>query len=145
MLVRNLPHVLGMRLGQVASVALLVAAVGAAALIVAGFFAPMYESHGVSSSGEVTRGTETLVGQNGLGSVAALTVPLLATVVVGLALWRRSRSGAVVAWTVTGLLAVITLLSMLSIGVFILPVTAALVVACGTTPWGSVAHAPAPR
>jgi hypothetical protein len=38
-----------------------------------------------------------------------------------------------VAWTLTGLLAAFNLLAMLSIGVFILPITAALIVACGAS------------
>jgi hypothetical protein len=38
----------------------------------------------------------------------------------------------VLAWTVTGLLACFSFLAMLSIGVFAIPVTLALVIACGT-------------
>ena len=36
------------------------------------------------------------------------------------------------AWTITMLLALLNLLAMLSIGVFFLPITAALIVACAT-------------
>ena len=62
-----------------------------------------------------------------------LGLPLLMTLAVGCALWQGSRRGAIpVAWTLTGLLAVFNLLAMMSIGVFVLPVTAALIVACGT-------------
>jgi hypothetical protein len=51
---------------------------------------------------------------------------------VGGALWRRgSRPGAgVLAWTIAGLLAVFNVLALLSIGVFVIPVTACLFVAC---------------
>jgi hypothetical protein len=124
----------GTRLGRVASVALMLAAVYGMVLVVAGFLAPFYNSESMSSSGEVTHGSGTLVGVNGLGVVVVLGVPLLATVLVGCALWLRSRRGAVpIAWTLTGLLAVFNLLAMMSIGLFVLPVTAALIVACGTS------------
>lgn len=55
------------------------------------------------------------------------------TLAVGLALWHGSRHGALpLAWAFTGLLGVLNLVAMLSIGVFVLPVTAALIVACAT-------------
>ncbi len=121
------------RLGRVASLALLFAALYGAALIVGGFLAPVYESTSGSSSGEATHGTDTLVGVNGLGVVIVLGLPLLMTLAVGCALWQGPRRGAIpVAWTLTGLLAVFNLLAMLSIGVFVVPVTVALIVACGT-------------
>jgi hypothetical protein len=122
------------RLGQVASWALLVGAIYGAALVVGGFLAPVYKSTGVSSTGEVTHRSETLVDVNGLGVGFVLGLPLLITVVVGFALWQGSWRGAVpFAWALTGLLAAFNLLAMLSIGVFVLPATAALVVACSTS------------
>jgi hypothetical protein len=87
-----------------------------------------------SPAGEVAQGSETLVGVNGPVVVVVLGVPLLATVLVGSALLLRSRRGAVpFAWSVTGLLAVFNLLTMASIGLFVLPVTAALIVACAAS------------
>lgn len=125
------PGALG--LGRISQIALAVAVLFGVGLIVAGFVAPLYSSESASSSGEVTRGTATLVEMNGAGVLVALSLPLVMAVVVGCALSQRRRRGAVaLAWTVTGLLGVFTLLAMLSIGVFILPVTAALIVACGT-------------
>ena len=119
------------RLGRVASVALLIAAVGGAALVLAGFFAPMYETMTESAAGEVTHGTGTLAGVNGPGVVAVLVVPLLVTLAVGSALWQGARRGAVaVAWILAGLLAAFNVLSMASIGMFVVPITAALLVAC---------------
>jgi hypothetical protein len=113
---------------------LLLAAVYATALVVAGFVAPVYRSTSASSSGAVTHGSDTVVGVNGLGVVFVLGVPLLATVLVACALRLRSLRGAVAfAWTLTGVLAAFNLLAMLSIGVFVLPVTAALIVACTTS------------
>jgi hypothetical protein len=118
------------RLGRGASLALLIGAIWSVALVVAGFLTPMYESESVSSSGEVRHGPGTLVGVNGLGVVVVLAVPLLVTLAAGSALWSSRRGAVAFAWTLTGLLAGFTLLAMLSIGVFILPITAALFVAC---------------
>jgi hypothetical protein len=121
------------RLGRVGSATLLVAGVYGIALVVAGFVVPVYRSTSVSSSGDLADGSDTLVGVNGGGVVLVLGVPLLATVLVACALWSRSRRGALaIAWTLTGLLAAFNLLAMLTIGVFVLPVTAALVLACST-------------
>jgi hypothetical protein len=102
-------------------------------LVVVGCLAPVYRWETETTSGEVMQGSGTLVGVNGLGAVIVLGVPLLATVLVGCTLRLHSRRGAVPsAWTVTGLLAGFNLLAMASIGLFVLPVTAALIVACGT-------------
>ena len=121
------------RLRRVTTTSLSVAAVYAAALIVGGFLVPVYESTSSSSSGVVTTGSQTLVGMNGSWAVVVLSVPLLATVLVAAALRLRSWRGSVpFAWAVTGVLGALNLLAMLSIGVFVLPVTAALVVATST-------------
>jgi hypothetical protein len=118
------------RLGRIASVALLIAAVGGVALVVAGFLAPMYATATESASGEVTYGTDTLVAVNGPGAVAVLGVPLLVTLAVGSALWQGRRGAVAVAWTLAGLLAAFNVLAMASIGMLIVPITAALLVAC---------------
>jgi hypothetical protein len=119
------------RLGRVASVALAIAAVCGVALVVAGFLLPLYETTTEPSSGEVSRDTATLVAVNGPGVLVILVVPLLVTLAVGSALWQGARRGAVtVAWTFAGLQAAFNVVSMASIGVFFLPVTAALLVAC---------------
>jgi len=122
-----------MRLGRVSSVALVGAAVWGVLLVVAGFVVPAYQSTSMSSSGEPTQSTETLVGMNGSGVVVVLALPLLVTVLVACALLLRARHAAMpVAWGLTALLAVFNILGMLTIGVFVLPVTAALVVACAS-------------
>jgi hypothetical protein len=60
--------------------------------------------------------------------------------VVGAARRRRSRAAGVLAfrrrrigWVLTSILGFFNLLSMLSIGIFVLPTTLALVVACAST------------
>jgi hypothetical protein len=113
---------------------LMLAALYGIALVVGGFVAPVYGTSSSSSTGDEvtgTEGTDTLVGVNGRSVVFDLLVPLLATVLVAGALWLRHRRGALpFAWTLTGTLAAFNLLAMMSIGIFILPVTAALIVAC---------------
>ncbi len=118
------------RLGRVPAVALLVAAAYGVALVVAAFALPVYDSDSSSSSGETSQASDTLVGANGMGVALVLAVPLFVTVAVGCALALRSRWSLPIAWTLTGLLAALNLLAMLSVGIFVLPVTAALVLAC---------------
>ena len=126
------------RLGRIAPIALLIAAAYDVVLVVAGFVAPVYQSSvytTASASGPVRRGSNTFVSENGWGAVLILLVPLLVTMIVGSALWLQWRGAAVLAfaWSTTMLLALLNALAMLSIGVFLLPVTAALVGACATS------------
>ena len=119
--------------GRAASVALSIGAVCGIGLVVAGFLAPVYQSQGTSFSGKIAHDTDTLVGVNGPAVVVVLAVPFLVTVLVACALMLRERRGAVLfAWALTGMLAAFNLLAMMTIGVFIVPVTAALIVACAT-------------
>jgi hypothetical protein len=130
-------------------VALAVALFWSAALLVAAAVAPAYQSTTETSSGTVTHGSETLVNANGFGVLPIIGVPLLLTVIVGYALRRRGarRGAGAIAWTFTGLLAGVNLAAMLSIGPFIMPVTACLAVACTirqTRPHGEAGGAAAP-
>jgi hypothetical protein len=109
-------------------VVLAVALFWSAPLLLAAALAPAYQSTTETSSGKVTHGSATLVDENGPGVLLIIGVPLLVTVIVGYALWRRGAGAT--ASTFTGLLAGFNLIAMLSIGPFILPVTACLAVAC---------------
>lgn len=121
------------RFGRAGSAALLIAACWSAALVVGAFFVPVYQSTGGPSSTAPAGPPGTLVGVNGLGAVALVGVPLAVTLAVGCALALRSRRGAMpLAWTLTGLLAAFNLLAIMSVGIFILPATAALIVACSS-------------
>ena len=122
------------RFGRPEGISLAIALVWGAGLVVAALLVPVYQSSSVSSSGAVTDGSATLVSVNGWGALLVAGAPLAAAAVTGCALWRRPwrRGAGVLAWAVTGLLGCFNLLAMLSIGVFVLPVTIALVVACGT-------------
>ena len=133
-------------LGRLEWASLAIAAVWGAGLLAAAAFVPVYSSVGASSSGVVSQGSATLVGVNGWRVLLVVGVPLVATALVGGSLWRRGpRKGAgVFAWTIAGLLAVFNVLALASIGVFVIPVTACLVVACTghERKRGSQAHHP---
>jgi hypothetical protein len=100
-----------------AKLALLVARIYSVAIIVAGFFLPAYTSLSVTSTGEVKRVSTTLVGENGFGSVFVLSVPLVLTLAVGVALRLHAKRRAMaVAWTLTGLFAMFNAYSMPVVG-----------------------------
>jgi hypothetical protein len=122
------------RFGRYQRIALASALAWAAGLVMAAALVPVYQSSSVSSSGAVVNGSATLVGVNGWGVLLLAGAPLAAALVIWYALWgRRGRQGAgILAWVVTALLIGFNVLAMLSIGVFLIPVTLALVVACST-------------
>jgi hypothetical protein len=123
----------GARFGRLELLSLTLALAWAIGLILAALVVPVYRSADVSSSGTVPGGSSTLVGVNGWMALLVAGAPLAAAVATGCMLWLRAgRQGAgVLAWTIAGLLGCVNLLAMLSIGVFVLPVTVALLVACG--------------
>jgi hypothetical protein len=108
--------------------------------------APLYDGESVSSSEavssdgrahgpvveQVTHQTATLAAVNGAWVVWMALVPLVISLAVTGALWRRrGRSDAgVVAWSAVVALALGTLAALLTIGLLVAPVTAALLVAC---------------
>jgi|GEM_PF-5193039 len=139
------------RIPRVSLGALVGAVVYSSALLVAGLVVPFYSTLAVDTGAGsgVSRGSATLVAVNGPGVVLVLGIPLVVSLAVGCALWQRTRRGAVpVAWALTGLFIVFNVLAMLSIGVFVLPVTLALVIACATCPrepaYGAAARPAAP-
>lgn len=120
------------RLGRVPSVMLLLAGCWSAALIIGAFFVPVYQS-AKTPARHAPPSPDTLAGVNGPGVAAVIAVPLLVVLLTGIALWLSPRKVAlVIAWTGTGLLIAFNLMAMMSIGIFVLPVTVALVIACGT-------------
>lgn len=121
------------RRGRPTLIALAFAAGWSVLLIVGGFVVPLYQGESSTSSGAVTGRTTTLVAVNGTSAVVVLSIPLVVTALVAAALLASDRRGLPVAWTLTVLLGAFTALAMLTIGVFVLPVTAALVVACAAT------------
>jgi hypothetical protein len=93
-------------------------AVWSIGLIVSAAAAPAYESTTETSSGAVTSEAATLLDENGPVIWLPIGAPLLVTVVVGSALWRRegSRGTGPIAWSFTMLLAGFAVLAMASIG-----------------------------
>lgn len=135
-------------------VALAVALFWSAVLLVIATGVPVYEgetetSTVTSSAVVVTHESLTLVDENGSGILVIIGVPLLVTIIVGLALWLRGarRGAGPIALTFTGLLAAFNLVAMLTIGLLIIPVTACLAFACikrQTRPHGEVRDAASP-
>ena len=129
------------RFGRPGALALSFSALWSVGLLLAAMFAPAYQSAGggaanlpgVSSSASAS-GSETLVAVNGWPVLLPVGVPLAATVLVGIALWLRGTRqwAGIAAWVITGLLACFNLLALASIGMFVVPVTAGLVVACAS-------------
>ena len=116
------------RSGLAARILLILALAYSTALIAAGFLVPMYSGSSSSSDGVTEETSDTLVGVNGVNVLIVLAIPLLITIAVGIALrWGTSARRMGLAWTLTGGFAAFTLLAMMSIGVFLLPVVAALV------------------
>jgi hypothetical protein len=91
----------------------------------------MYSSLSTSSTGELKHGYATLVGENGLNSVFVLSIPLILTLSVGIALRLHvKRRAMAVAWTLSGLLALFNFAAMWAIGLYVIPVTICLFHAC---------------
>lgn len=95
-----------------------------AGLVLAALLWPAYSTSATSADG-VTLGRATLVAVNGPRALALMAIPLLMS---GVVLWaiRVRRAGArwagAVAWTAIGVLAIESLVGIMTIGLFILPV-----------------------
>lgn len=114
-----------------------VAIVWSAGLVLAGLLVPAYTSNSRSDVNGVTLTRSTLAQENGARAMALVAVPLLACVLVLWAIRARragARWGAPVAWAGVGLLAIETLVGLLTIGVFILPATILLASAVRMAP-----------
>lgn len=104
-------------------------------LLVATFVAPVYGTSACAAtaggaSADCVDSTRTLFEVNGIGAVVVMVIPLVATIVVGLGLGSGSRAGMTAAWTTSAILAVLTLLALLSVGVVWVPVVVMLLLAC---------------
>ena len=114
------------RRGRLAFWATVAASLWGLALLTGAWLLPVY------SSGS------TLIEVNGPGVLVPVGVPALVAVLVGLALHRKcargSRSSGYVAGVLVGLLVAFCVVSMFSIGVFVLPVAMLLTIAATLTP-----------
>jgi hypothetical protein len=110
-------------------------------LIVAAVLVPVYSSQTVSLDGGTTASSSsTLVEVNGAGVLIPVSVPAAVAFLVWIALRRKCTRGgrisAYVAWSLIGILFALSVLAILSIGLFILPVAGLLAGAAGLTPFG---------
>jgi hypothetical protein len=123
-------------LDVVCRIALGFAIVWGVLLVAAAFVVPVGTSETAEATssgvpGVVTTTTTTLVQSNGIWGAIVISIPLGFALLVAVALrQRRHVAAVVVAWVLTALVCVFTFLAMLSIGIFVLPLTMALVIAC---------------
>ena len=113
------------------------ALVWSAGLVLVALLAPLYSTSSASESDGVTLTHSTLVQVNGDRALVLMAIPALASLVVLWAIRVRgagARWAAVIAWTAVGALTAETLLGILTIGVFILPVVVLLAAAVRLTP-----------
>jgi hypothetical protein len=120
---------------------MVIAALYGAGFLIVGLFVPTYSSTSSSTSGGVTEhlsSSSTMVAVNGVRVLGVLALPLVAVMLVWMSLkWQRRhyRLGAgVLAWIVVALLGALSLLALLSIGIFIVPLAVILAIACANAP-----------
>jgi cytochrome bd-type quinol oxidase subunit 2 len=101
------------------------AAIWSLGLVAAGFFVNSYSSANGPS--------ETLIQLNGVKVLVPLLIPLVAVLIVGLALWHARRvhkqGVGTLVWAVFGLLVLLVGLGALSIGPFVAPIAVFVVLA----------------
>ncbi|WP_062296665.1 hypothetical protein [Demequina maris] len=96
----------------------------------------------LGSDGVETERHLTLAQAEGISGVLTVAVPLALALLVGVAMAADRRWGLPTAWTLFGLLAAADFLAMMSVGIFVIPLTVALLVALvGRTSDGQRARA----
>ena len=115
------------------------------ALIPAAFYAPAYHGERSSSTGAIIHTSATLVHVNGDWVLIVVAVPALLSAVVWIALAHRERSrvASLVASATVVVLGAFNMLAILSIGIFIVPATAALAWAVWRNPAATASPATA--
>lgn len=102
-------------------------------LVLAALLIPTYNGQTVSSSEGLTLTSRTAVQVHGLKAVIVVAVPVVASLIVALALYRRRTDGwrhsLGVTWTTIAILTVVALLGIPSVGLFMLPVVVLLALA----------------
>jgi hypothetical protein len=115
-------------------------------LVLAALLVPAY-SGDTTTAGVATLTEQTLVQNEGLWSLALVMVPLIACGVVALAMVHRRRDDArwalPAAWAAIGVLVLVALVSITSVGAFMVPVAVLLALTVRITPgWGDVRARP---
>ena len=122
--------------GRTSAWALTVATLWSVLLVAVGGFAPLTSQssmggHTDPATGQMVQDPEvtsssSLVSDNGIWVLAVLAIPLVVTLLVALCL---THGWFWAGWALSGLFVAFSFLAMLSIGVYLLPVTIGLVVA----------------
>jgi hypothetical protein len=91
-------------------------------------------------------GAVVLTDENGAGVVAVVSIPLVLVAALTLQVVVRARRGrggpGALGWAIAILAGIFTLLGMLTIGIFVIPVTALMFVACDRLQHPPRAHPP---
>lgn len=116
-----------------------------AGLLLAALLVGAYKGQTTSSDAGITLTTRTFVQVHGLEALVLVLVPVLACLAVGIALWRRRHGGAAwsgpVAWAGVGVLALESILTITSLGAFLLPAVVLLVLSVRLVPAPAAAAA----
>jgi hypothetical protein len=125
------------------------AAVWSLGLLLAAVLVPA-EGEQTVSSGEATLTQQTLVQSSGASALLLVAVPLIASVVVAVAMVHRRREDPAwalpAAWSAVGVLAVVALLGITSVGAFMVPAAILLSLSVRLAPGrGDVRARPVPR
>ncbi|HEY3729156.1 MAG TPA: hypothetical protein VGL51_18410 [Solirubrobacteraceae bacterium] len=95
-------------------------------LVLAALLVPAYDGQTVTSSRGLSLTSATLVQVHGAKALILAAIPTVASIVVGVVVYRRRATGArwteIAAWTTVAALGVVALLGILSIGAFMIPV-----------------------
>lgn len=132
---------------QLAVRMMVVASVWSLGLLLAALLVPAYNGNTDSQQNGVTLTRLTLVQDKGAWALALVAVPVLASAAVAAAIVYRRRDDAVwaapVAWTAVGVLTVVSLLGITTLGAFMLPVAVVLALSVRLAPgWGDVRVVP---
>ena len=115
---------------------LLPAALWSVGLVVAALLVPVYDTGASQPGRSASSVSTTLVQMNGMRVLIPVGVPLAVVGLVAAALrHRRSRGkqgAGVPAWILGGLLGLLALVGMLTIGIFVLPVAVVVIVVCAS-------------
>ncbi|HEV2360599.1 MAG TPA: hypothetical protein VGS21_02745 [Acidimicrobiales bacterium] len=103
--------------------------------MVGAFVLPFYRGQ-VSDGTSITNTAATLVQENGIKVLLPLSLPLVASALAAIGIWRhattRRRAWMVAAWVAAGSATLTALAGILTVGIFLLPVSALLLIGCAS-------------
>jgi len=114
------------------------ASVWSLGLLLGALLLPAFNDQTVSSSSGLTLRTATFVQVNGAWVLVPVALPVVVSVVVAVAIRQRRLTGPswadLLGWLVVGVLAVLTLVTILTIGALMIPVVVLLALALRVAP-----------